>query len=627
MENTATLRGHLSEVRSLAFSPDGTQLASGAWDGLKLWDVTAGTLTASFGAGGYFVASLAWSPDGTLASASSDGRVALWDVKTGNAAALPGMGHDDVGTSVAFSPVAKKMLASGSERGSVRLWDVETGRNTSSLGLRSWGIQSVAFSPDGTNLAAGSLDNSIDLWDVATRTGIASFRRGHGPILSLAFSPDGKRLAAGEPWAIILLDVESWSAGGVAGAYTAAPYMSTPEGNAQWQSLAFSPDGKMLASAPFLAGERVMLWDASTLDHRATLGEGGHVSFSPDGTTLAAGRSLWDLSTLEVVATLPARSPLSYRLDALSFSPDGTILASGYARSGVVALWDVVTRETAAILDGHGDDVRSLSFSSDGRLLASGSTDGTILVWDMQMLQPRPQALAAISGDEQQGPAGTSLAEPFMVSVLDQHGSPLAGVTITFAVTAGGGTVSEATVTTDADGRAATTLTLGPQPGINTVQVMVDRLESVYFTAIAEATPDFNGDGVTDLADFYLFAEAFGGSDPRFDLDGNGSVDLADFYLLAESFGPTARAKLAAMAKELIGLPDGPQLRQNAPNPFNSGTVITWFQLQPGPARLEVFALTGQRVAVLQEGPAKAGIHRLRWDGRVDRGRPLASGV
>ena len=81
------------------------------------------------------------------------------------------------------------------------------------------------------------------------------------------------------------------------------------------------------------------------------------------------------------------------------------------------------------------------------------------------------------------------------------------------------------------------------------------------------------------------------------------------------------------MARERIGLPEGPQLQQNAPNPFNSQTVISWFQLQEGPALLEIYALTGQRVAVLSQGPHKAGLHRLRWDARDDQGRPLASGV
>ena len=104
-------------------------------------------------------------------------------------------------------------------------------------------------------------------------------------------------------------------------------------------------------------------------------------------------------------------------------------------------------------------------------------------------------------------------------------------------------------------------------------------------------------------------------------------MELADFFLFAEGFGPQERARLVAMARELIGLPDGPELRQNAPNPFNSQTVIAWFLPEPGPARLEVFALTGQRVAVLHQGPGEAGPHRLRWDGRDDQGRPLGSGV
>ncbi len=69
------------------------------------------------------------------------------------------------------------------------------------------------------------------------------------------------------------------------------------------------------------------------------------------------------------------------------------------------------------------------------------------------------------------------------------------------------------------------------------------------------------------------------------------------------------------------------QLYQNAPNPFNCLTIFSYFLKTPGPTRLEVFALTGQRVAVLSTGPRQAGRHRLAWDGRDSEGRPLASGV
>ena len=238
-----------------------------------------------------------------------------------------------------------------------------------------------------------------------------------------------------------------------------------------------------------------------------------------------------------------------------------------------------------------------------------------------------PRTLDKLSGDEQQAGASALLAEPFLVSVLDQNGAALPGAVVTFAILGDGGTLSAASDTTDAEGLAATTLTLGEELGTYSVVATVADLEPVTFTATAIATPDFDGDGVTGFSDFFLFADAFGGSDPHFDLDGSGSVDYADFFLLADYFADPARGKLLALAGEMIGLSDGPQLQQNAPNPFNSETVISWFLLRPGPARMEVFTLTGQRVAVLHQGQKKAGVHRVHWDGRDDDGRSLASGV
>ena len=277
--------------------------------------------------------------------------------------------------------------------------------------------------------------------------------------------------------------------------------------------------------------------------------------------------------------------------------------ADGHAAS-TLTLGDHPGRNTVAV---RVAELKPVIFSATGQTLA--------------------QTLTKISGDEQQGSAGASLAEPFVVEVADQAGAAVTGATVAFAVTAGEGTLSTTTATTDADGHAASTLTLGSQPGSNTVEVTVAGLAPVTFTATAEAMPDFDGDGETGFTDFFLFADAFGGSDPRFDLDGSGIVDFADFFLFADQFGGSDRGKLLALARELIGLPDGPQLEQNAPNPFNSETAISWYLLRPGPARLEVFALTGQQVAVLRQGPHPAGNHRLLWDGRDNQGRPLASGT
>ncbi len=88
--------------------------------------------------------------------------------------------------------------------------------------------------------------------------------------------------------------------------------------------------------------------------------------------------------------------------------------------------------------------------------------------------------------------------------------------------------------------------------------------------------------------------------------------------------GP-AQAKL--VAQESINLLDVPQLQQNAPNPFNSQTVLSYFLPTAGPARVEVFSLTGQRVATLRQGPQSAGHHQLHWNGLDAEGRPLASGI
>ncbi len=150
---------------------------------------------------------------------------------------------------------------------------------------------------------------------------------------------------------------------------------------------------------------------------------------------------------------------------------------------------------------------------------------------------------------------------------------------------------------------------------------------AVTVAAIATGTGDFNGDGTVDFADFFEFVDAFGGTDARFDLNGDGTVDFSDFFEFVDAFGQSGQAKLLAMARDMIGLPSETELQQNAPNPFNNETVISWFLLEPGPARLEVFALNGQRVAVLRQGPQQAGFHRIHWDGRDDMGRSLASGV
>ena len=101
-----------------------------------------------------------------------------------------------------------------------------------------------------------------------------------------------------------------------------------------------------------------------------------------------------------------------------------------------------------------------------------------------------PTRLLNISGDNQSGFTGEALVNPFVVEVRDQFDDPLEGVPVTFAVTAGSGALSATTATTDANGQAASTLTLGSEPGANTVEISVEGVsETVVFSAEASPPP------------------------------------------------------------------------------------------------------------------------------------------
>ena len=623
-----SLVGHESTVVCVAFAPRGNLLASGGHNGtLRVWDTSSQRSVVPLSGHEGLVIAVSFSPDGrALASVSEEGTIGLWDLATGNATIISG--HTDSFNAMAFSPDGSTLATDAhSWDGRVLLWDTETGREIVTLASPTDVIRNIAFSPDGKTLAVTSQDRKVTLWDLEAYAVSDVFRTEDFRISDLLYSPDGRILAVAERRRVALWDLGT-------GQVTA----SLAPGFSGWvSSLAFSPGGSRMAVGSDLGD--VLIWDpeadtTSALQGEAnTSGQRGSwdrvlsLSFSPDGTDLTAiwnpnGQYeliRWDLGTGAVV--------LSRTQDyarAIAMAPDGQTFATG-SHDGVVRLWDMSRRRPLATRQGHFMEVLLMEYSRDGSMLASAARDGLVVVWDLEQLRPHARALKALAGQEQKAGPGAVL-QPFVVEVRDQNGEFFRGAVVTFQVL-GGGTLTTVRDTTSILGRAATVLTLGLEIGTYSVVASVPGLDPVTFTARAKAVPDFDGDGVTGLEDFWLFVEAFGGSDPRFDLDESGSVDFADFFLFAESFGQLARARLLALAKESIGLPEEPGLQQNAPNPFNSQTVIAWLQLEPGPARLEVFTLGGQRVAVLHDEPRLAGLHRLLWDGRDDQDRPLASGV
>ena len=160
------------------------------------------------------------------------------------------------------------------------------------------------------------------------------------------------------------------------------PYTTLEGHTTTVYSVAFSPDGKMLASG---SGDgTICLWNATTGEHLQTLeGSGYSVAFSPDGSTLASASwddtiRLWNATTGEHLQTLEGHTDTVY---SVAFSPDGSTLASG-SKDETIRLWDANTGTHIRTLEGHTDTVYSVAFSPDGSTLASGSTDTTIRLWN-----------------------------------------------------------------------------------------------------------------------------------------------------------------------------------------------------------------------------------------------------
>src|SRR5262249_10538248 len=181
-----TLRGHTSEVRTVAFSGDGKTLVTCSLDGsVRLWDVATQRHVKL--AGNVFTA-LTITPDGkTVAILEQWSRVVhLLDVGKRRERAV--LTPPTLVGSAAFSPDGK-LLALGCTDG-VRLWDIDTAREVDPLVGHEEPVSAVAFSPDGKALASGGVDMTVRLWDVAARRPLATLRGHTAYVISVAFSPD-----------------------------------------------------------------------------------------------------------------------------------------------------------------------------------------------------------------------------------------------------------------------------------------------------------------------------------------------------------------------------------------------------------------------------------------------------
>jgi WD40 repeat protein len=433
---------HNGHISGAAFSPDGKLIASIGWDeAIRLWDrSTARPIRALRLKQKEGTLSLAFSPSGEqIAAGSERGFVRLWDVQTGKLL-FEKQGHGGRVLGVAFAPDGGHFASAG---GNVRVWHAATGREVLNLQPpaplnESYGVQGVAYSPDGKLLAA-SRGECIHVWNSNTGASHLTILKAHkdrevsiafcnsdclvsvegglfrfwgmatGKLLrelksegrfggSMALSANSNFLASTAPGKIRILDSQTGEATHVfpdpGNAYASANY------------LAFSPDGKSLAAR---AGDNTLrVWDLDTGKRKPTFSD-THTDgiratmFSPDGSqVLTSGGEgtvrLWDTRTARQLRLYSAENvggDTRFGGTVATFSPNGKLIAAGgYDDSekkrfgGSCRIWDAATGKELYVAT-FSNRVKYLAFSPDGKSVAIATAEfsarenkAAVFVWD-----------------------------------------------------------------------------------------------------------------------------------------------------------------------------------------------------------------------------------------------------
>ncbi len=344
-----------------AFTPDGSSIALVIGGGnITFIDATTGAAERSLEVAGS--GELAFSPDGATVVISDGTVVRIVSTRTGaQQLTIPQQGVIGVDWSA-----DGRYIATGVSDGTARIWDAASGAPLLLLAGHSGLVALVAFSPDSTRLLTGGSDETARVWDIAPG-GTAEWNgvTEGSAVTGVGYTPDGRLLTTGFAHGTWLRDADSGAA--IAG-----------YGDA-WRAAAISADGTALATV----GDKVLVRDPNSGVVRTTLAARGwryeNVAISADGTLVAATidgvLKVWDASTGDVRATLgEPDGPLDAMVD-VAFSPDGTLIA-GISGLATLYIWDAPTGDELQRFQAQSGFGGAVVFAPDGKSVLTGGGDG-----------------------------------------------------------------------------------------------------------------------------------------------------------------------------------------------------------------------------------------------------------